>query len=144
MRLTAPRKDAAMADGQTPPTNPDPAVIRALRGQNPKARARDFAESQGWTEADLVAAHVGHGATVIGATPDRLFPLIAALGDVMALTRNASCVHERRGVYTNFHSGTHAAMVLDPEIDLRIFPAQWVHGFAVQATGEDGTVARSL
>lgn len=115
-----------------------PADIRALRAANPKARARDFAHAHGLTEAELVAAHVGHGAVVIDATPDRLFPLIRELGDVMALTRNASCVHERRGIYSDYRSGAHAAMVLDPEIDLRIFPAHWTHGFAVVEQAEDG------
>ncbi len=115
-----------------------PAEIRALRAESPKARARDFAASQGITEAELVAAHVGHGVTAIDATPDRLFPLLAALGDVMALTRNESCVHERRGVYDPFHAGAHAAMVLGSEIDLRIFPAHWVYGYAVEEAGEDG------
>ncbi len=125
-----------MADGQTPPLSP--AAIRTLRAENPKSRARDFAHANGLTEAALVASHVGHGTTAIDATPDRLFPLIRDLGDVMALTRNDSCVHERRGVYSDYRSGPHAAMVLDPEIDLRIFPTHWQHAFAVVEQGEDG------
>ena len=125
-----------MADGQSPMLSP--AAIRALRAENPQARARDFAHANGLTEADLVAAHVGHGSAAIEATPDRLFPLIRDLGDVMALTRNDSCVHERRGVYSDYRSGPHAAMVLDPEIDLRIFPAHWKHAFAVVDQREDG------
>ncbi|MBA4352508.1 MAG: hemin-degrading factor [Rhodobacter sp.] len=125
-----------MADGQSHPLTP--AAIRALRLENPKARARDFAHANGIPEAALVAAHVGHGTTAIDATTDRLFPLIRDLGDVMALTRNASCVHERRGVYSDYRSGPHAAMVLDPEIDLRIFPAHWKHAFAVLEQAEDG------
>jgi putative hemin transport protein len=91
----------------------------------------------------IVAAHVGCGATAIAAHPDALMPWIRDFGDVMALTRNAACVHERRGHYSDYHSGAHAAMVLDPEIDLRIFPAHWVHAFAVQTAGPDGP-ARSL
>jgi len=122
---------------------PDPAAIRALRIDNPKARARDLAHAHGLTEAQLVAAHVGHGATVIEATPDRLIPLVAALGDVMALTRNESCVHERRGVYDGYHAGAHAQMVLGAEIDLRIFPSHWVYGFAVEDATPDG-VKRSV
>lgn len=117
--------------------------IRALRAENPKARARDFAQMHGITEAELVAAHVGDWATVIDATPDGLMPWIAQMGDVMALTRNASCVHERIGTYEDYHAGPHAQMVLGSEIDLRIFPSQWVHGFAVQEPGEDG-VKRSI
>lgn len=117
---------------------PGPEVIRALRAENPKPRARDFAEAQGITEADLVAAHVGHGATALVADPDRLVPWIGKLGDVMALTRNENCVHERRGHYSDYRTGAFAAMVLDPEIDLRIFPAHWVHAFALEELGEDG------
>ncbi len=117
---------------------PDPEQIRALRTQNLKARARDFAMVQGITEADLVAAHVGHGATAIVADPDRLLPWAGKLGDVMALTRNAHCVHERRGEYKDYRTGAFASMVLGPEIDLRIFGKHWVHGFAVEEAGEDG------
>jgi putative hemin transport protein len=117
---------------------PGPDTIRALRAENPKPRARDFAESQGITEADLVAAHVGHGTTALVADPDRLVPWIGRLGDVMALTRNDNCVHERRGHYSDYRTGAFAAMVLDPEIDLRIFPAHWVHAFAVEEPGETG------
>lgn len=131
-----------MADG--PLTSLDPAAIRALRAENPKARARDFAASHGLTEAELVAAYLGQGVTAIDATPDRLIPLVKDLGDVLALTRNESCVHERRGVYSDYRGGPHASMVLDPEIDLRIFPSHWVHGFALSETAQDGSVKRSI
>ena len=120
-----------------------PADIRRARAENPKPRARDFAEMQGISEAALVASRAGQGVTRIAATPDKLFPLIATLGDVMALTRNASCVHERRGTYEGFHSGAHASMVLGAEIDMRMFPSHWLHGFAVEDMGEHGT-SRSL
>lgn len=115
-----------------------PADLRALRLENPKARARDFAHAQGITEADLVAAYVGDGATAIVATPDRLMPLIEGLGDVMALTRNASCVHERRGSYAPYHAGAHAQMIVGPEIDMRIFPKHWIHGFALDEVTDAG------
>lgn len=112
--------------------------IRALRAANPKARARDFAALHGLAEAELVAAFTGHGVTRIDTHPTRLIPLVGKMGDVMALTRNESCVHERRGEYVEYHGGNHAQIVLGPEIDLRIFSAHWVHGFAVEEAGEDG------
>ena len=87
-----------------------PTEIRALRAETAKARARDFAQANGLTEAALVAAHVGHGATCIDPAPTRLVPMIEALGDVMALTRNESAVHERRGTYTGFGGGGSAAI----------------------------------
>lgn len=117
---------------------PGPDQIRALRAENPKPRARDFAALNAITEADLVAAHVGHGATAIVADPDRLLPWVGRLGDVMALTRNEHCVHERVGGYLDYRTGAFAAMVLGPEIDLRIFAKHWVYAFAVEELGEDG------
>lgn len=117
--------------------------IRALRAEHSKMRERDFAEQFGISEAQLVAAHVGQGVTPVGAHPDLIVPAAARLGEVMALTRNASCVHEKVGRYENYHPGPHAGMVLTKEIDLRIFPSQWVHGFAVEKETEAG-VQRSL
>ena len=110
-----------------PDTSPE--ALRAALA-DATLRSRDLAESLGVTEADLIAAQVGHGATRIAADPDTLMPAICRLGEVMALTRNASAVHERTGTYGEWHSGSHAAMILGPEIDLRIFPSHWVLGFA--------------
>ncbi|WP_245875494.1 hemin-degrading factor [Tabrizicola aquatica] len=115
-----------------------PNQIRALRAETPRARARDFAALHQITEAELVAAFVGHGTTPIVADPDRLVPWVGRLGEVMALTRNEHCVHERRGTYSDYRTGAFASMVLDPEIDLRIFPKHWVHAFAVEEMAEDG------
>ncbi len=117
---------------------PDAAEIRARRAEDPKTRARDFAENLGISEAELVAAHLGAGVTAIDPTPAKLFPLLRDLGDVMGLTRNDSCVHERIGVYEPYHDGPHAAMVLGPEIDLRIFPKHWVYGFALEEETPEG------
>ncbi|WP_420003852.1 hemin-degrading factor [Arenibacterium sp. LLYu02] len=126
---------------QDRPTSPD--AIRALRAEHSTLRARDFCETYGISEAELLAAETGRGVTRITADPDRLIPAVARLGEVMALTRNLSCVNERVGVYGNYKSGPHAAMILQPEIDLRIFPAHWVFGFAVEQVTESG-VKRSL
>ena len=115
-----------------------PDQISALRTETPNARARDFAASLGITEADLVAAFVGTTATVVTADPDRLLPWVGRLGEVMALTRNESCVHERVGTYLDYRSGAHGAMVLGPEIDLRVFAKHWVHAFAVEEASPDG------
>jgi len=107
----------------------EPARIRALRDADHNSRARDFATMHGISEAELVAAM---GAIRIDPHPDRLFPLIETLGEVMALTRNESAVSEKTGIYRNFRAGPHASMVTGPQIDMRMFPAHWVHGFAVK------------
>ncbi|WP_306151316.1 hemin-degrading factor [Roseovarius sp. MMSF_3281] len=115
-----------------------PFDIRAFQAENPKMRARDASDALGISEAQLVAASVGHGATRIGAHPDGIIPAAEALGEVMALTRVGACVHEKIGEYGNYHPGEHAAMTLTENIDLRIFPSHWVHAFAVESETEQG------
>lgn len=109
--------------------------IREHISQNPKMRARDLADQIGVGEAALLAAQ---GARRISAAPDDIMPALKACGPVMALTRNISAVHEKVGVYDNYHSGEHASMVLNEDIDLRIFSSHWVHGFAVTTETDNG------
>ena len=120
-----------------------PEAIRAARIDNPKARARDLAETLGLTEAALCAAQTGHGATRIAAHPDGIMPRLTAFGPVMALTRNDSCVIEKVGTYDDYRPGAHAALVVNEAIDLRLFPGHWVHGFALEEATEAG-VKRSI
>ncbi len=122
---------------------PSAAEIRRARAVNPKARERDVAKLLGVSEADLVAAHCGAGVRRIRADVAAFLTAAPSLGEVMALTRNESAVHEKIGAYEKPVLGEHASMVLGSEIDLRIFPGSWAHGFAVEK-GEGGEVKRSL
>lgn len=119
------------------------ADIQAAKAQNTDKRDRDLAESLGISEAELLAADIGNGVTRIDAHPDRAMPLMTALGEVMALTRNVSCVHERVGTFLDYRSGPHASMVLGREIDTRIFPKYWTFAFAVEKETPKG-LRRSL
>lgn len=118
------------------------AHLRELK-RDAAIRPYDLAAQLGLPEAALVEAELGHGAVRIDATPGRLIPRIQRLGEVMALTRNRSCVIEKIGTYNDFHDGDHAAMTLDPEIDLRLFPRHWIHAYAVDA-GEEARARRSV
>lgn len=111
-----------------------PARLRDLSAGS-TLRPRDLAQQLGLPEAALAQAHLGCGATRIDPAPGRLIPAVTALGEVMALTRNESCVIEKVGTYNAFHDGRHAAMTTDPEIDLRMFPRHWVHGYAMERDG---------
>lgn len=122
---------------------PSPSEIRVAREENPKMRERDLAASLGISEAEFVAAWCGEGVRRIDADIGRLFAGVTALGEVMALTRNESAVHEKIGVYERPIVGERAAMVLGPDIDLRVFPRVWAHGFAVERRDGDN-VRRSL
>lgn len=112
-----------------------PDVIRNYITENPKMRSRDLANQLGIGEAALIAAQ---GARRIVASPDAIMPSLTSCGPVMGLTRNRSVVHEKVGVYENYHPGDHAAMVLTADIDLRIFQSHWVHGFAVTTETDNG------
>ncbi len=119
------------------------AEIRAAKAENAKMRDRDLADHLGISEAALLAAQVGAGVTRIAADPDAVMEKLGRLGEVMALTRNESCVLERVGTFGEYHSGQHASMVLGKEIDTRIFPKHWSFGFAVEKETESG-LRRSL
>ena len=120
-----------------------PSEIRAARAADPKSRERDFANQHGITEGELVAAYVGDTTTRLDLDFEALFSSLEPLGEVMALTRNDSAVHEKIGVYDKFIPGKHAAMMLGEQIDTRMFPARWKHAFAVTKSHE-GETRRSI
>jgi len=120
-----------------------PGDIRRARRDNAKMRERDLASQLGISEAQLVAAHCGEGVVRIEPDVAALLNGLESVGEVMALTRNESAVHEKIGVYDKVVVGGQNAMVLGTDIDLRIFPKVWAHGFAVEKRdGEE--VRRSL
>ena len=120
-----------------------PEEIRQARSDNPKMRERDLATQLGISEAEFVAAQCGIGVLRIEPRVNDLLSGMEPVGEVMALTRNESAVHEKIGVYDKIVNGTQNAMVLGAEIDLRIFPKLWAHGFAVEKR-EGDEVKRSL
>ncbi len=115
-----------------------PQAIRQARANNPKMRERDLAAQLGISEAEFVAAFVGEGVTRIEPRVNDVLTGLEAVGEVMALTRNESAVHEKIGVYDKVVTGNHNAMVLGEQIDLRIFPKAWTHGFAVEKRDGEG------
>lgn len=122
---------------------PTPADIRAYRADNPKLRERDIAANLGISEAALVAAECGISVSRIDADPNRLLERAPELGEVMALSRNESAVHEKIGVYENIQIGEMTSLTLGENIDLRVFNRVWAHAFAVTKTDGE-TVRRSL
>ncbi|MGF6158558.1 putative hemin transport protein [Ensifer sp. KUDG1] len=123
---------------------PTPSEIRAYRAENPKMRERDIAAQLGVSEAALVAAECGLTAVRIDADANRFLSRVEELGEVMALTRNESAVHEKIGVYEKITTGEMASIVLGEQIDLRVFPSAWAHAFAVTKKDDKGEVRKSL
>lgn len=110
-------------------------LYAAFRTENPKARIRDAAAQLGVSEAELVATGLGETAIRLDGDFRELLKQVPSLGYVMALTRNDSVVHERKGDYQNVSFNGHVGLVLGEDIDLRLFMMHWKHGFAVSENG---------
>src|SRR6218665_2748585 len=90
-------------------------AFSTLRGSS-TARHRDIAEHLCLSAGELIAAHAGsasddpnlilHPPPSPPDGPGRM-EWLEPLGEPMALTRNASCVHEKTGVYRNSSHQNH-------------------------------------
>ncbi|MCW7490797.1 hemin-degrading factor [Leptospira meyeri] len=98
----------------------------------PKLRIRDAAKHLKVSEAELLATKLGPSVKLL--KPDWANFLLNTpnLGYVMALTRNESCVHERKGIYKNISVNGQTALAVGEDIDLRIFLKDWKYGFYVE------------
>lgn len=107
----------------------------AYQLQYPKSRIRDAARALGTSEAALLATrNTGQlDSPVVALAGDfkELLKQVSTLGRVMALTRNESVVHERKGPYLDVSFQGPMGLVLGEDIDLRLFMLHWQHGFAV-------------
>lgn len=110
-----------------------------FREENPKTRIRDAAARLNTTEGQLVAAFTGSRVTALQRDFTNILPRMTELGRVMVLTRNESCVIERKGVFEQVDvSNKHVGIVLGKDIDLRMFLGQWAYGFALMDDESNG------
>ena len=117
-----------------------------------RMRHLEIAQTLGVSEGALIAAHAGkaahdelnrlHAIRLESRWPD-IVAMLESLGEVMALTHNPSCVHEKTGTYAHITRNGHIGLVQSGAIDLRIFYTQWQHGFAV-VEENDAEPQRSL
>jgi putative hemin transport protein len=109
------------------------------RATHPRQYLRDSAAALGVSELELLLAIDTHQAIPLRTDDlEGLLAALAALGPVKSVTRNESVVLERVGSYGTPTFFGHVAQLLG-EIDLRIFPGQWVHAVAVRP--HDGRVS---
>lgn len=110
-----------------------------------RLRHREIAERLTISEGELIATHVGPGATAakglrairLDVKWPELIALVESIGEVMAITRNEACVHEKIGQYRQVSQERSVGLVVG-EIDLRIFYQHWFAGFAVIESGSQG------
>ncbi|HMR51846.1 MAG TPA: ChuX/HutX family heme-like substrate-binding protein [Amaricoccus sp.] len=109
----------------------------ALRNERGRLRMRDAAAALGVPEAALVEARRATGAALRLARPDAregygaLLAGLPAAGEVMALTRNESCVIETHGRFDAPEFQGAMGQVVG-EIDLRLFTGRWAHAYLLE------------
>jgi putative hemin transport protein len=106
-------------------------ALAQCRRNNPGIRARDAARVIGVSEAELVACRIGDG--VVRLTPEfaEILRAMPSVGEVMVLTRNEHCVHEKHGRFGHVSIGPGHGLVLNHDVDLRLFMSHWRHGFVL-------------
>ncbi|PWR23492.1 hemin-degrading factor [Zavarzinia compransoris] len=109
-----------------------------LKTSEPNLRARDLAARLGISEAELVALSCGDGTVRLTGPFGDILQRLPDLGPIMALTRNEQCVHEKVGRFDKVSVEGRMGLVLDPEIDLRVFLWHWHSGFALTEATKDG------
>ncbi|GAK46195.1 haemin-degrading family protein [Tepidicaulis marinus] len=121
-------------DLSAPATSPDALKRRyaAMRAENPRLRVRDAARALGVSEADLVAVRIGDGVRRLGTRWKALIEGMPAVGDVMILTRNEACVHEKVGTFGDIRVSETGGVTLARDVDLRLFFTKWAHAFVVE------------
>ncbi|MDF2187153.1 ChuX/HutX family heme-like substrate-binding protein [Paraflavitalea sp. CAU 1676] len=111
----------------------------AFRRENPRVRIRDAAKQLNTTEAEILAAFAGSSVIRLNDQFAELWKRLPQLGYVMVLTRNESCVHERKGVFEEVSiNNKHVGVVVGKDIDLRMLFHCWAFAFAVFDNEEAG------
>ncbi len=132
--------NGAQSPNPTSGQSPDGAIAAAARIVRPVDRAAEL----GISEGELVSRQEAGTAVRLQMPAADIIRRMPDLGQVMVLTRNHACVHEKDGVFDHVELGKMMGVVLNYDIDLRIFLNHWVSGFAVSRTMDDGKVRRSL
>jgi putative hemin transport protein len=94
-------------------------------------RIRAAAEQLGCSEAELLEVTPGYTVTPLNTEFAEMFHYFPQLGEVMASTRNEWAVIEKHGTYDNVDVGEKMGIVLDKEIDLRLFMWNYARAYAV-------------
>lgn len=109
-----------------------------FKTENPTVRIRNAADDLCTSEAELVATGIGDTATRLKKDWGAVIKGFEKLGEILCITRNDDAVHEKVGKFACVSISPGHALVLNREIDLRIFFGNWHFGFAVQEETRHG------
>ncbi|RXZ42093.1 hemin-degrading factor [Crenobacter cavernae] len=117
---------------------------QALLAAEPKTRQRDAADKLGVSEAEIVSV-LPHAKRLRLDDIAGLLGRFESLGRVMALSRNAWAVHEKKGRYHKLQLSGKMGLALDPDgIDLRFFFTHWAYAFALESEQGEGKRRRAI
>ena len=101
--------------------------------REPGLRIRNAAAKLRVSEVELLSTRCGDTVRRLRPEMKKILQEVSSLGQVMALSRNNSAVHERYGKYRNFsESKGNIGIFVSDDIDLRIFFKYWESVFAVR------------
>lgn len=110
----------------------------SLKAAEPNLRNVDAAKRLNITEAELIHCQIGQGVSQIDLNElSALLKYLKRLGEVMALSRNATVVSEITGTYEKLYvtenDGKLSAIAINPGgIDLRLFLSKWHSAYIVE------------
>lgn len=114
---------------------------QSLMAETEHLRIRDAASQLKTGEAQLLSTQIGESVTRLRPEFKAIFNALPSLGSVMASTRNQWAVIEKTGQYDNLDIGDHVGLVLDHDIDLRLFMGHFHSVYAVKVPrGKDKTL----
>ncbi|MEZ5758250.1 MAG: ChuX/HutX family heme-like substrate-binding protein [Emcibacteraceae bacterium] len=123
--------DVALASDETSYMQDLKEKWHLYKEENPKVRIRNAADDLGVSEAELVATGIGETAVRLKAEWGNIIKQLPKLGEILCITRNDDAVHEKNGKFGAVSVSPGHALVVNREIDLRIFFSHWHFGFAV-------------
>ena len=109
-----------------------------FKSENPTVRIRNAAAELGVSEGELVATSCGESVIRIEGDWGKLLKKLPKLGEVLVITRNDNAVHEKIGKFAKVSVQPSHGLVVNREIDLRIFFGNWHFGFAVMEETKKG------
>lgn len=115
-----------------------------LKERAPSIRTRDAAAELDVSEAELIATAADWAAVRLSGDFGELIARLPEVGEVMVLTRNDHVVHEKVGTFGKVSIQPGHGLVLNKDIDLRLFMSHWRHGFEVTTADKHGRERRSL
>jgi putative hemin transport protein len=107
---------------------------RSAPGHRPRLSARE----QGASEAELSAVEFGSSVTRLDPHFRGIIYALPAVGEVLAVTKNEHCIHEKQGVFNHVSIGPDQGFVLNRDVDLRLFMSHWRHVFVVREEAAPG------